>query len=379
MPPFVAVASLSSPFSEVSMTRRPNPGRRRRPAFTLIELLVVIAIIAILIGLLLPAVQKVREAAARMSCQNNLKQIALAAHNYESAYGHFPSGSDRALIGPVAYLLPYLEQQPLFDSFQRETFPETVAWFNNPGNCPPPTGSTAIPPPPSPLLKYGGAGTVKSLLCPSAASPEGVKVILLMVAEGNPASTYAQPITPPAQPSTAYGWAGWAGIAPGFLFSNNPGSLVLNRTHYVGVAGYPFFDAGNGRDANRGIFTYGSKAKFTDITDGTSNTLLFGEYGNAWLDAGSGSTLTGPASATFATSEFYCYWDMNGYPTGPGTGFATYPASASVYFVFSSRHTGIVQFAYADGSVSGLRKSTPFSVFVALGGMADGLVVSDPR
>src|SRR5438105_2045296 len=158
-------------------------------AFTLIELLVVIAIIAILIGLLLPAVQKVREAANRMSCQNNLHQIALAGANYESAYKRFPPGTNFSpnspanpwwspptsgtFVGVMAYLLPYMEQDNVYRQIPAELLSPTstlMAWAygyppldsSTPNGVPPGVGANGTG-----YLKPAADAVIKSYLCPS--------------------------------------------------------------------------------------------------------------------------------------------------------------------------------------------------------------------
>src|SRR5258708_3007707 len=114
----------------------------RRPGFTLIELLVSIAIIGILTALLLPAVQMTLEAARRKQCVNNLRQLVLAAHNFEQSHIRLPPGMDFQHVGPIIYLLPYLDQSKYYDEFSFDN--RFVYWYQNPSNRPPLQGAPFV-------------------------------------------------------------------------------------------------------------------------------------------------------------------------------------------------------------------------------------------
>ncbi len=292
----------------------------QRTAFTLIELLVVIAIIAVLIGLLLPAVQKVREAAARTQCVNNLKQIGLALHSYHDANKQFPQGYASGFDGSgndtgpgwgwAAFILPQMEQQPLFNGI---AFAQPIEAAVN-------TNARTT--------------TLKSYLCPSD--------------------------TPPAQ-AFPVGPRNGSGQLTSTTCSVAPASYVGN----FGV-GEPGVDG-------EGVFFRGSTVKIGDITDGTSGTLMVGERSfryaeSTWVGAVTGtnfaSVLGSPLPGQVYNASSFVLGhtsDSYGGPTGPNDANN-----------FTSNHTGGVNFVFADGHVTFLGGSVNYQVYKALSTRAGG-------
>jgi prepilin-type N-terminal cleavage/methylation domain-containing protein/prepilin-type processing-associated H-X9-DG protein len=310
------------------MTPHSVPPARRRPAFTLIELLVVIAIIAILIGLLLPAVQKVREAAARMSCQNNLKQFGLGMHNFHDAESKLPyaySNNPRHTWVPL--ILPYIEQGNLVTQFNR-----SVSQFY-------------LPPF---IVQNATTGTfttpVKTYYCPSDRVGAIWKGDTYWRARGNYMACF--------------------------------GNVSANGAFIAGPVSTP--------SANFGVFMPASQQRtLVGITDGTSNTVMMSEtvldlndtdgdgrgdiFNDDLNNSGSVFMTAYPPNFLGVNDRLFC--NSNANPRLPCS-----PSGGVAYQSARSRHTGGVNAAMADGSVRFFSNSTSQLNWQALGTAAGGEV-----
>jgi prepilin-type N-terminal cleavage/methylation domain-containing protein/prepilin-type processing-associated H-X9-DG protein len=355
------LARRASEGANPSLARRAN-----RSAFTLIELLVVIAIIAVLIGLLLPAVQKVREAASRIACGNNLKQVGLALHNYENARGKFPPGrlTGNTADGEPAYstwgieLLPYLEQANLQGRYDA-TLPQTA-----PGNVA--------------VLQQ----RVKVYICPTDVNTDG----LVMPATGSLSNTPIAPSSYKAMAgATATGFSA-ATTVDGYYWDlsnmllQGPGANegVFDATltlpppdswrgllHVVPIPGLP------------GVVRPMRQERVADVLDGTSNSLAVTEYHTRsdtrfrafWGYARNQYTQAGamPVTATRIPDYDRCVSEVGGGD----------PA-VLCRRGFASLHSGNGANAlFADGSVRFVTATLDSRVFMALATIAGGEVIPD--
>ena len=357
------------------LSRVARRGGNVRRAFTLIELLVVIAIIAILISLLLPAVQKVREAAARAQCQNNLKQIGLALHNHHDVRKALPPGGMQTGVnGAPCYtnwaieILPYVEQQNLYKQYNQLQL-NTSANNNRVGQHPLPIFEC-------PSDQHIG------LMEDPASGPGNGQGWMHGSYRANSGRTNDVPAfggNPPYRgfwdTYEPYYWPG------GILTQSYRGPLHGTATAYNGVPAPNYVEP----KTHQPISQMGGPERFANITDGLSNTFLVGEF---TLDQPNTDDGKGENRGTF-WAYTYASYNQSSFSTLSGTLTTDYNACYNAYRKqrysdepckrgWGSNHTFGLNFVMCDGSVRWVSYSTDINVLAAMATIAGGEVAELP-